>query len=161
LSTTATWYVFHRNTVENQVKVTRKALAYVELIITTNCRHLVEQKTKVSGSRANHVKAYLDTLTIRDVNTLKEDTSAAMEDMEDSVKFMAVYRTVVLVLFLDVVRVPNWFTFPIPMCARKVFVSGLELGGRIGVKGGSFSASVMAYRWVIDNRSRIPGFSPC
>ncbi len=37
--------VFHRATVEDQAKVIKKALAYAELIITSNCRYkIVEQR---------------------------------------------------------------------------------------------------------------------
>jgi hypothetical protein len=70
------WAVFHRVTVEDQVKVTRKALAYAELIITSNCRYKVVDAPK--GSRVNYVKAYLDKLTIAEVNALRNDTKRAL-----------------------------------------------------------------------------------
>jgi hypothetical protein len=83
--------VFHRDTVEDQVKVIRKALAYVELIITNNCRY-----NKVTdgqkGARVNHVKAYLDKRTMAEVNVFRDDTNHALEDMDDTNSSMAVYR---------------------------------------------------------------------
>ncbi len=82
--------MFHRNTVEDQVKVIRKAQAYAELIINNNCRFKAVDQPK--GSRVNYVKAYLDGLTITEVTALKNDTNQALEDMEDTNRSMAVYR---------------------------------------------------------------------
>ena len=55
--------VFCRSTLEEQVAVTRKALAYVEILVTSTCAHLVK-----SGKTGNNpVQAYLDTLTLSQV----------------------------------------------------------------------------------------------
>lgn len=52
--------VFHRNTAEDRVKVTRKALANGELIITNDCTYkVIDRRTKPSGNRVNFMKAYL------------------------------------------------------------------------------------------------------
>ncbi len=52
--------VFHRNTIEDQVKVTRKALANVELTSTNDCTYkVIDKRTKPSGNRVNFVKVYL------------------------------------------------------------------------------------------------------
>jgi hypothetical protein len=81
--------VFHRNTVTDQVSVTRKALAYAEVIITNNCRNAAA-KQSVSERRGNSVMAYLDTLSRRNVMQLQKDTS--VDNMEDTRRSMAVYR---------------------------------------------------------------------
>ncbi len=52
--------VFCRSTVDEQIKVSMKALAYVELLITSTCVHLLKS-AKFVGSP---VKAYLDTLSL-------------------------------------------------------------------------------------------------
>ncbi len=65
--------VFHRDTVTDQVTVTRKALVYAEVIITNNCRNAAA-KQSVSERRGNSVMAYLDTLS-RSVLQLQKDTS--------------------------------------------------------------------------------------
>jgi hypothetical protein len=52
--------VFHRDTIEDQVKVTRKALANIELTITNDCTYkVIDRRTKPSGNRVNFVKAFL------------------------------------------------------------------------------------------------------
>ena len=51
--------VFCRPTVDEQFAVTRKALAYVEIIVTSTCVHLLKS-TKAGG---NPVQTYLDTLS--------------------------------------------------------------------------------------------------
>jgi hypothetical protein len=52
--------VFHRNTAEDRVKVTRKALANGELIITNDCTYkVIDRRIKPSGNRVNFMKAYL------------------------------------------------------------------------------------------------------
>jgi hypothetical protein len=38
--------VFHRNTVEDQAKVLKKALAYAELVITGNSRYKMPEQPK-------------------------------------------------------------------------------------------------------------------
>ena len=58
LSGKDTSLVFHRSNVDDQVVVTKKALAYVESLITTTCVHLMKG-AKVEG---NPVQAYLGTL---------------------------------------------------------------------------------------------------
>ncbi len=60
LSRSDTSLVFYRSTVDEQVKVSMKALAYVELITTSTCVHLL----KSSKFLGNPVKAYLDTLSL-------------------------------------------------------------------------------------------------
>jgi hypothetical protein len=54
--------VFHRNTVEDQAKVIRKALAYAELIITANSKYKIPEQPK-GKQRISYVKAYLDGMT--------------------------------------------------------------------------------------------------
>jgi hypothetical protein len=48
--------VFHRDTVADQVAVTRKALAYAEVIITNNCRNAAAKQAR-SERRGNDVMA--------------------------------------------------------------------------------------------------------
>ena len=79
--------VFHRSTVEEQITVSKKALAYVELIITSTCKHLLKS-TKFAG---NSVKAYLDSLSLSQLVGLKNDVDAALGHCEDSSRYMAVY----------------------------------------------------------------------
>jgi hypothetical protein len=83
--------VFHRDTVADQVTVTRKALAYAEVIITYSCRNAASRTTR-GESRGNDVKAYLDTLSRRSVLQLQKDTLEALENLEDTRRSMAVYR---------------------------------------------------------------------
>jgi hypothetical protein len=83
--------VFHRDTVADQVTVTRKALAYAEVIITSSCRNAASRTTR-SERRGNDVKAYLDTLSRRNVLQLQKDTVEALENLEDTRRSMAVYR---------------------------------------------------------------------
>jgi hypothetical protein len=82
--------VFHHTTVEDQAKVIRKANAYAELIITSNCRYKMPEQPK--GKRVSYVKAYLDGMTNAEVVELQEDTRGALEDLEDTNRSMAVYR---------------------------------------------------------------------
>jgi hypothetical protein len=81
--------VFHRTTVEDQAKVIRKANAYAELIITSNCRYKLPEQPK--GKRMNYMKAYLDSMRNAEVTVLKNDTKQALEDLEDTNRSMAVY----------------------------------------------------------------------
>jgi hypothetical protein len=87
LSRSDTSLVFCRSTVDEQVKVTRKALAYVELLITSTCVHLLKS-SKFAG---NPVKAYLDTLSLSQLVDLKKEVEGALADCEDSNRHMAVY----------------------------------------------------------------------
>ena len=87
LSRSDTSLVFYRSTVEEQVTVSRKALAYVELIITSTCKHLLKSSKFVG----NPVKAYLDTLSLSQLVGLKKDVEAALGHCEDSNRYMAVY----------------------------------------------------------------------
>jgi hypothetical protein len=87
LSRSDTSLVFYRSTVDEQVKVTKKALAYVELLITSTCVHLLKSSKFVGNS----VKAYLDTLSLSQLLDLKKDVEAALADCEDSNRHMAVY----------------------------------------------------------------------
>jgi hypothetical protein len=80
--------VFCRSTVEDQVTVTKKALAYVELLITSTCVHLMKS-LKITG---NPVQAYLDTLSLAQVVALQKDVDDALEQNEDRNRHMAVYR---------------------------------------------------------------------
>jgi hypothetical protein len=80
--------VFCRSKLEDQVAVTRKALAYVEILVTSTCVHLV--KSGKTGS--NPVQAYLDTLSFKQVVALKVDVDNALEECEDSSRCMAVYQ---------------------------------------------------------------------
>jgi hypothetical protein len=80
--------VFFRSKLEDQVAVTRKALAYVEILVTSTCVHLV--KSVKAGN--NPVQAYLDTLSLKQVLALKEDVDSALEQCEDSSRCMAVYQ---------------------------------------------------------------------
>jgi hypothetical protein len=88
LSGKDTSFVFHRGNVDDQVVVTKKALAYVESIITTNCVHLM----KGARFEGNPVQAYLGTLSLPRIRDLQKDVDAALEKCEDSSKHMAVYR---------------------------------------------------------------------
>ena len=87
LSRSDTSLVFYRSTVDEQVKVTRKALAYVELLITSTCVHLLKSSKFVG----NPVKAYLDTLSLSQPVDLKKEVEFALADCEDSNRHMAVY----------------------------------------------------------------------
>jgi hypothetical protein len=80
--------VFHRFTIEDQVTVNKKALAYVETIITSTCVHLL--KAVKAGS--NPVQTYLDTLSLSQVAALRKDVDDALEQCEDSGRYMAVYQ---------------------------------------------------------------------
>jgi hypothetical protein len=71
-------------------KVIRKANAFAELIITSNCRYKMPEQPK--GKRVNYVKAYLVGMTKAEVTELKNDTKQALEDLEDTNRSMAVYR---------------------------------------------------------------------
>ncbi len=82
--------VFQRTTVDDQAKVIRKANAYAELIITSNCRYKLPEQPK--GKRVNYVKAYLDSMRNAEVTVLKNDTKQTLEDLEDTNRSMAVYR---------------------------------------------------------------------
>jgi hypothetical protein len=83
--------VFHRDTVADQVAVTRKALAYAEVIITNSCRNAAARNTR-GERRGNDVMAYLDTLSRRTVIQLQKDTVDALENLEDTRRSMAVYQ---------------------------------------------------------------------
>jgi hypothetical protein len=83
--------VFHRDTVSDQVTVTRKALAYAEVVITYSCRSAAARNTR-GERRGNDVMAYLDTLSRRSVLQLQKDTVEALENLEDTRISMAVYR---------------------------------------------------------------------
>jgi hypothetical protein len=63
--------VFHRDTVADQVAVTRKALAYAEVIITNSCRNAVARNAR-GERRGNDVMTYLDTLSRRSVMQLQK-----------------------------------------------------------------------------------------
>jgi hypothetical protein len=80
--------VFHRFTIEDQVTVIKKALAYVETIITSTCVHLLKA-VKAGG---NPVQTYLDTLSLSQVAALRKDVDDALEQCEDSGRYMAVYQ---------------------------------------------------------------------
>jgi hypothetical protein len=86
--------LFHRNTVEDQAKVIRKAQAYAELIITSHQQLQIQNGRAPKGSRVNYVKAYLDGLTNTEVIALRSDTRQTLEDLEDTNRSMAVYRDV-------------------------------------------------------------------
>ncbi len=83
--------VFHRNTVEDQTKVIKKALAYAELVITANSRYKMPEQPK-GKRRISYVKANLDGMTNAQVVELMKDTKRALEDLEDTNRAMAVYR---------------------------------------------------------------------
>jgi hypothetical protein len=87
LSRSDTSLVFYRSTVDEQVKVSMKALAYVELIITSTCVHLLKSSKFVG----NPVKSYLNTLSLSQLVDLKKDVEAALGHCEDSNRYMAVY----------------------------------------------------------------------
>ncbi len=72
---------------QDQIRVTKKALAYVELLITATCVHLLKS-SKFTG---NQVQAYLDTLSLSQKLALKTDVEGALEQCEDSNRHMAVY----------------------------------------------------------------------
>ena len=80
--------VFCRSKLEDQVAVTRKALAYVEILVTSTCAHLLKS-AKIGN---NPVQAYLDTLSLAQVFALKEDVDQALDQCEDSSRCMAVYQ---------------------------------------------------------------------
>ncbi len=71
---------------KDQAKVIRKANAYAELIITSNCRYKMPEQLK--GKRVNYVKAYLDRMTKAEVTEVKNDTKQALEDLEDTNRSM-------------------------------------------------------------------------
>jgi hypothetical protein len=87
LSREDTSFVFHRSNVDDQVVVTKKALAYVESIITTTCVHML----KGAKAAGNPVQAYLGTLSLSRIADLQKEVDAALEQCEDSSKHMAVY----------------------------------------------------------------------
>ncbi len=68
--------------------VTKKALAYVELLITSTCVHML----KAANVTGNPVQAYLNTLSLAQVVTLQKEVDEAPEQSEDSNRHMAVYR---------------------------------------------------------------------
>jgi hypothetical protein len=88
LSGKDTSLVFYRSNVDDQVVVTKKALAYVESIVITTCVHLMKG-AKVDG---NPVQAYLSTLSLPRILDLQREVDAALGECEDSNKHMAVYR---------------------------------------------------------------------
>jgi hypothetical protein len=88
LSRSDTSLVFCRLSVEDQVTVTKKALAYVELLITSTCVHMLKS-AKITG---NPVQAYLNTLSLAQVVALQKEVDEALEQSEDSTRHMAVYR---------------------------------------------------------------------
>ncbi len=75
LSGKDTSFVFYRSNVDDQVVVTKKALAYVESIITTTCVHLMKG-AKVEG---NPGQAYLATLSLPQIQELQREVDAALE----------------------------------------------------------------------------------
>ncbi len=83
--------MFNCDTVADQVAVTRKALAYVEVIIMNSCCNAVTRNAR-SERRGNDVMAYLDTLSRRSVTQLQKETTEALESMEDTRRSMAVYQ---------------------------------------------------------------------
>ena len=66
--------VFCRSKVEEQVEVTKKALSYVEILVTATCGHLLKGKP----GAGNPVQAYLDTLSLPEVENLKLDVDRAL-----------------------------------------------------------------------------------
>ncbi len=80
--------VFCRSTPGEQVAVTRKALAYVEILVSSTCAHLL--KSVKAGD--NPVQLYLDSLSLAQVFALKEDVDGALEQCEGSSRCMAVYQ---------------------------------------------------------------------
>ncbi len=80
--------VFCRSTLEDQVAVTKKALAYVEIIVTSACVHLLKS-TKTGG---NPVQTCLDTLSLSQVMALKEEVEGALDQCEDSSRCMTAYQ---------------------------------------------------------------------
>ena len=74
---------------EDQVAVTKKALAYAEILITSTCVHLLKS-TKASGNPVQ--QTYLDTLSRAQVAALRKDVDDALEQCEDSSRHMAVYQ---------------------------------------------------------------------
>jgi hypothetical protein len=88
LSKKDTSLVFHRSNVNDQVVVTKKALAYVETLMTITCGHLL----KGEKAEGNPVQAYLSTLSLSRIQDLQKEVDAALEQCEDSSKHMAVYR---------------------------------------------------------------------
>ena len=87
LSRQDTSRVFHRSSVLDQISVTKKALAYVELLISATCLNFLKS-SKVTG---NPVQAYLDTLSFAQKTALKKDVEGALDLCEDSNRHMAVY----------------------------------------------------------------------
>jgi hypothetical protein len=88
LSREDTAFVFHRPNAEDQIAVTKKAIAYVETIITTTCMHML----KGAHCAGNPVQAYLGTLSLSKVKDLQKEVDAALDQCEDSNRHMAVYR---------------------------------------------------------------------
>ena len=88
LSRVDTSFVFHRSNVDDQVVVTKRALAYVESIITTTCVHML----KGAKAAGNPVQAYLGTISLSRIVDLQKEVDAALEQCEDSNRHMAVYR---------------------------------------------------------------------
>jgi hypothetical protein len=60
----------------------------VEIMVTSTCVHLL----KGNASAGNPVQAYLDTLSLPVVQKLKEDVDRALEQCEDSSRYMSAYR---------------------------------------------------------------------
>ncbi len=87
LSRQDTSLVFHRSSVQDQIRVTKKVPAYVELLISATCVHLLKS-SKFTG---NPVQAYLDTLSLSQKIALKTDVEGALEQCEDSNRHMAAY----------------------------------------------------------------------
>jgi hypothetical protein len=73
--------VFCRSTVNEQFAVTRKALTYVEIIITSTCVHLL--KSTKAGD--NPVQTYLNTLSLSQVMALKKEVEGALEQCEERI----------------------------------------------------------------------------
>jgi hypothetical protein len=88
LSGRDTSFVFHRANIKDQIVVTKKALSYVESLISITCVHLLKG-ARVEG---NPVQAYLGTLDLSRVKDLLKDVDDALEQCEDSNIHMSVYR---------------------------------------------------------------------
>jgi hypothetical protein len=84
--------VFYRSTVAHQLKVITKANAYVEVIITDNCKYKVQgDRGTTAGSPRNFVQTYLSGLILQQVKDLNRDVQAAMDDVSDTNRLMNVY----------------------------------------------------------------------
>ncbi len=79
--------VFCSSTLEDQVAVTKKTQAYVEIIVTSTCVHLLKS-IKAGG---NPVQTYLDTLSLSEVIALNKEVESALERCEDNSRHMAAY----------------------------------------------------------------------